>query len=64
MASHRRRRVKTEAKAKVAAVWGEEFIQFLAALVILPWTILKNKIINTFLSNHPGAIHPIIKIVL
>ena len=30
------RRMKTEAKAKVvAAVWGTEFIQFLAALVIV-----------------------------
>ena len=29
---HRRRRINTEEKAKVfAAVWGAEFIQFLAA---------------------------------
>ena len=34
-----------EEKAKVnASVWGEEFIQFLAALAILPRTILKNRI--------------------
>ena len=31
-----RRRIKTEAKAKVvAAVWGTTFIQFLAALAVL-----------------------------
>ena len=36
-----RRRMKTEAKAKVvASVWGEEFTQFLAVLAYLPWTIL------------------------
>ena len=34
-ATHRRR-IKTEAKAKVvASVWGAEFIQFVAALGIL-----------------------------
>ena len=32
-----RRRIQTEEKAKVvAAAWGEEFIQFLAVLAILP----------------------------
>ena len=51
-----RRRIKTEEKAKVViSVWGKEFIKFLAALAILPWTILKNRI-HPFLSNHPGAI--------
>ena len=41
---HRRRRIKTEETAKVLAfVWGEEFIQFLAALAILPRTIMKNR---------------------
>ena len=36
-----RRRIKTEAKAKVVTcVWGEEFIQFLAALAVLPRTTL------------------------
>ena len=35
-----RRRIKTEEKAKVvASVWVEEFIQFLAALAVLYWTI-------------------------
>ena len=39
-----RRRIKTEEKAKVvAAVWGTEFVQFLAALAILHYRkILKN----------------------
>ena len=37
-------RIKTEEKAKVvASVWGEEFIQFLAALAVLPRTILNNR---------------------
>ena len=41
--SHRRR-IKTEEKAKiVAAVWGAKFVQFLAALAVLPRSIWKNK---------------------
>ena len=44
-----RRRIKTEEKAKVvASVWGEEFIQFLAALAVLPRTILKNRMNSSF----------------
>ena len=39
-----RRRMETEAKAKVvASVWGAKFIKFLAALAILPWSIVKDK---------------------
>ena len=39
-----RRRINTEEKAKVvAAVWGTEFIQFLAAQAVLPRAILKNR---------------------
>ena len=35
------RRIKTEAKARLSLVFGgEEFIKFLAALAILPRTIL------------------------
>ena len=35
-----RRRIKIGGKAKVvASVWGAKFIQFLAALDILHWTI-------------------------
>ena len=38
---YHRRRIKTEAKAKVVAcVWGEEFIQFLDTLAVLPRTFL------------------------
>ena len=59
-----KRRIKTEEKAKVvAAVWGEEFIQLLAALAILPRTIWRTGWIHPFVSNHPGAIHPILQIV-
>ena len=35
-----RRRIELEDKAKVvASVWGTEFVQFLAALAVLPWSI-------------------------
>ena len=38
------RRIQTEEKAKVvASVCGEEFIQFLAALAVLPRMILNNR---------------------
>ena len=58
-----RRRINAEEKTKVvAAVWGAEFIYFLAALAIFClggfWRI---GWIHTFLSNHPGALHPIIQ---
>ena len=44
-----RRRIKTEEKAKVVnSVWGEEFIQFLAVLAILPRTILKNRMNSSY----------------
>ena len=44
-----RRRIKSEAKAKVvASAWGEEFIQFLASLAILPRIILKNMMNSSF----------------
>ena len=44
-----RRRIKTEEKAKVvASLWGAEFIQFLAALAILPRKILKNRMNSSF----------------
>ena len=39
-----RRRIKTEEKEKVRQIGlGEEFIQFLAALAVLPRTILNNR---------------------
>ena len=38
-----RRRIKTEEKKTVVtSVWGKEMIQFLAALTVLPGTILNN----------------------
>ena len=44
--SSQRRRIYTEAKAKVvASVWGKEFVQFLAALAILPQTIWETRIL-------------------
>ena len=62
--AHQRRRIKTEEKAKVvASVWGEEFIQFLAVLAVLPRTILNDRM-NCTKKKSPGAIHPIIQIVL
>ena len=41
--------------------WGEEFIQFLAALAILPGTDLKNRMNSSVPFNHSGAIHHIIQ---
>ena len=41
-------RIKTEEKANVvASVWGIEFIQILAALAVLPRTILKDRMTCT-----------------
>ena len=35
-----RRRIGTEAKAKVVAcIWEAEFVPFLAVLAVLPWSI-------------------------
>ena len=48
----------TEEKGNVvAAVWGTEFIQFLAALAILNQDDLKNMMNASFSSYHPGATH-------
>ena len=56
--SGHRRRIKPEEKAKViAAVWGMELIQFLAAQLF--WRFWRLGWIHPFLSSHPGAIHPI-----
>ena len=55
--SNHRRGINTEEKAKVVdAVWGKEFVQFLA-------TNLKNSMNLSFSSSHPGATHPIFQIV-
>ena len=52
-----KRRINTEEKANVvAAVWGTEFVQFLAAQAILHYrTISKNRMNSSFSSNYPGA---------
>ena len=48
--SHRRR-METEAKAKVVASgWGAEFIQFLAVLAVLPRSIWKKRL-NSYYSS-------------
>ena len=55
--------METEEKTKVVASnWGEEFIQFLAVLAILPRTIFKNAMNSSFQIILHGAIHPIIQI--
>ena len=39
--------MEREAKAKVVvSVWGEEFVQFLAALDVLPWSIWEKRFID------------------
>ena len=54
-----RRRIYTEYKAKVViAVWGgggAEFVQFLAALGILPSTIMKNRMNSSFSLKPSGC---------
>ena len=60
--SHIRKKKKDRRKGKGRrSVWGEECIQFIAVLAILPRTIMKNRLNASFFSNHPGAIHPIFK---
>ena len=44
-----RRRIGLEDKVKVvASVWGAKFVQFLAALAVLPRSIWKNMMNSTF----------------
>ena len=60
-----RRRIKTEEQAMVVtAVWGTELIQFLTSLTILHQDDKKKGMISSYSSHFPGAIHPIILIVL
>ena len=48
MVDHRRR-MEREAKAKVvASVWGAKFVQFLAALAVLPLSIWKKRLNSNF----------------
>ena len=54
--------LNTEEKAKVvAAVWGTEFIKFLASQAILHQDEAQDEFI--LFSNHPCAIHPNLQIV-
>ena len=54
ISSCRRRRMETEAKAKVVApVWGATFIQCLATLAVLPRSIWKKGWIHPILPNRP-----------
>ena len=56
------RRINTEEMAKfVAAVWGTEFIQFLAAHAILHQDEWKNRMNGTRMIWKGGWIHPILK---
>ena len=48
----------------VAAVWGTEFIQLLAALAILHQDDLKTWIDSSYSSYHSGPIHPMFHIIL
>ena len=63
---HRERRIiKTEEKAKVvAAIWGTELIQFLAALAILHQDDMKKGMNLCYSQYRPGAVHSILHIVL
>ena len=47
-----RRRMGTEAKAKVvASVWRADFVQFLAAFAVLPQSIWKNRLNSSYFSK-------------
>ena len=51
-----RRRMGTEAKAKVdASVWGAKFVQFLAARVVLPQSIWKKRLNSSYSSKSTKA---------
>ena len=65
--------MKTEEKAKfITAAWGAKFIQFLAALAILRQDVFEENgelfihiVLNSsYSSYHPGAIPPILHIIL
>ena len=45
--------METEAKAKVvASVWEADFIQFLVALAVLPWSIWRNRLNSSYFINY------------
>ena len=59
-----RRRMETDAKAKVvASVWGANFIQFLAALPVLPRSIWKKRLNSSTRHIHYSSNCPCIKTV-
>ena len=54
--AHKKRRFYTEEKVKVVvAVWGTNYIQFLAALAVLHQDDIKKKMNLSYSSNFPGA---------
>ena len=58
MSRDHRRRMEREAKAKVvASVWGADFVQFLAALAILPRLILKKRLNSSYSSKSTNRLH-------
>ena len=60
-----KRRIKTKEKANVVASdWGEEFIQFLAALPVLLRTILNNRMNCTRIFEEKDDFNLFFKIVL
>ena len=65
MSSIHRRRIETEGKAKVvASVWGAEFVQFLAALAVLPRSIEKKRLNSAGLFGKNSWIQPFLSAVL
>ena len=59
------RRIYTEDKAKVvAAVWGIYFIQFLAALAVLPPDNMKKRMSRTRMIWRQEWIHPVLQIIV
>ena len=55
---------KDKDRKVVAALWGTEFIKFLAALAILHQEELKKEMNSSYSSNRLDSIHPILLIVL
>ena len=57
--------IMTEEKANVvAAIWGTALIQFLAGLATVAQDDLKKEMNSSYSSYRPGAIYPILQIVL
>ena len=59
-----RRRIQTEAKARVvASAWGAEFFNSWPHQLFCPRTILEKRMTSSFSLNHPSAIHTFLQIV-